>query len=258
MQDDIIISVVQSLDGEDEALYPYLPYLLQDLWEIGSSADVILGLIRKHQLDQQSDFTVLDLGCGKGAISVPLARVFGFRVHGIDAMPAFIKEAWEHAEQNGVSHLCRFEVGDIRKLSSEFKGYDLIILGSIGPVLGTVEETLKQIKLRLRPNGHVVLDDGYIPDNVSWQSDMYLSETEMMKQIQRAGFICAGQQTMDASFIKKSNRQIYQAIEKRANEFILQYPDKQDILQKYLDAQIRENQILENQLVCVTYLLRRI
>jgi cyclopropane fatty-acyl-phospholipid synthase-like methyltransferase len=35
---------------------------------------------------------VLDLGCGKGAVSVQIASKFGFDVVGIDAMSEFLSE----------------------------------------------------------------------------------------------------------------------------------------------------------------------
>jgi hypothetical protein len=60
--------VVKSLDGEDDELYNFIPYLLQDLWEIGSSPEVIINMVKKHV--GKSNLSVLDLGCGKGAVSV--------------------------------------------------------------------------------------------------------------------------------------------------------------------------------------------
>jgi len=42
-------SGVASLDGEDAEIFPYLPYILQDIWEIGSDFEVIATLIRKHE-----------------------------------------------------------------------------------------------------------------------------------------------------------------------------------------------------------------
>ncbi|MEW5920035.1 MAG: class I SAM-dependent methyltransferase [Bacillota bacterium] len=45
---------------------------------------------------------VLDLACGKGAVSVKLAQAFGCRVHGIDAVKAFIEEANRWAKKYNV------------------------------------------------------------------------------------------------------------------------------------------------------------
>ncbi|MFC1569497.1 class I SAM-dependent methyltransferase [bacterium] len=253
-----IDSVVQALDGEDSALYPYLPYLLQDLWEIGSSAVAVQDLIQKQCLDRCTDFRVLDLGCGKGAISIPLAKKFEFQVAGIDAMPAFIQEAREWADKLQVSHLCRFEVGDIRNDLEAFKEYHLAILGSIGPVLGSVEQTLNRVKPCLTLDGYVILDDGYIPEGSFLHADHYLTDMEIKAQIQNAGFNILEEQIFDKAYIRSSDREIYEAIENRAKELMEIHPEKRELFQDYLKTQARENDILENEIVCVTWLLKRI
>ena len=60
-------SVVIAMDGSDPELFPFLPYIMQDLWEIGSDPETIIRLIRKHA-DKPAGMKVLDLGCGKGAV----------------------------------------------------------------------------------------------------------------------------------------------------------------------------------------------
>ena len=40
--------VVTALDGSDKELYSFLPYILQDLWEIGADPSAVIKLIRKH------------------------------------------------------------------------------------------------------------------------------------------------------------------------------------------------------------------
>ena len=59
-------SILESLDGSDPELFPYLPYLLQDLWEIGADPLSMLSLIRENIPNKK--LTILDLGCGKGAV----------------------------------------------------------------------------------------------------------------------------------------------------------------------------------------------
>ncbi len=44
-------SVVTAMDGSDKELYPFLPYILQDAWELGADPDTIIGLVRKHASD---------------------------------------------------------------------------------------------------------------------------------------------------------------------------------------------------------------
>ena len=80
------------MDGTEIELFPYLSYILQDTWEIGTPPDIIIDLVQKHAKDY-SKLKVLDLGCGKGAVSVKLAHKLRCKCYGIDAIKEFIDEA---------------------------------------------------------------------------------------------------------------------------------------------------------------------
>jgi 2-polyprenyl-3-methyl-5-hydroxy-6-metoxy-1,4-benzoquinol methylase len=61
-------SIVESLDGPITEIFPYLPYILQDIWEIGADPDTMLQIIDRNI--EKRPLKILDLGCGKGAISM--------------------------------------------------------------------------------------------------------------------------------------------------------------------------------------------
>src|SRR5512140_3618904 len=82
----------QSLSANDAELLPYLPYLLQDLWELGSNPADIIELIEKN-VPNKSEMKVLDLACGKGAVSIKLAELIECSIKGIDIIPKFIDAA---------------------------------------------------------------------------------------------------------------------------------------------------------------------
>lgn len=249
--------VVRSLDGWDAALHPFLPYLLQDLWEIGSSADHIIRLIKKHRLDQEGGERVLDLGCGKGAIAIPLAREFGFKIRGFDAMPHFVEEARKIARTSGVESQCRFEIEDIRSKIRQWRGFFMVILGSIGPVLGSVEKTLCQVKRCVTQNGYIILDDAYIPDESTFYSDTYLKRSRILEQINRTSLRVVDEFIMNPSDVEKSDDMIFKCIQNRAAELSERYPQNRQLFTNYLAAQEEENMILENEVVCATWLLKR-
>ena len=48
MTDDTQQVLADSLTAEDTALIPHLPYLLQDLWDLGSDPQEIIELLRRH------------------------------------------------------------------------------------------------------------------------------------------------------------------------------------------------------------------
>ena len=63
---DVEEKLAKSLTAESVELIPYLTYLLQDLWELGSSPKDMVHLISKNIIISEKT-KVLDLACGKGA-----------------------------------------------------------------------------------------------------------------------------------------------------------------------------------------------
>ena len=254
--DDLQKSITVSLDGEQTELFHYLPYLLQDLWEIGSSPAHIIKLMREHDLNKPA-MQVLDLGCGKGAIAVKLAKEFGCRVHGIDGMEAFIAEAAQWAIKYQVGHLCRFQTGDIREAVKKLHNYDIAVLGSIGPVLGYVRETLEKTGACLKPDGYIILDDGYFPDGYDTDDENIVIRSAYFSQIDQAGFETVAEYIPDGDEMKLSDASIYRHIEKRARELIEKYPQHELLFESYLQSQREENERLENEIVCSLLLLKK-
>ena len=84
--------LAESLSSSSTELIPYLPYLLQDLFELGSSTNDMLQIIQQH-LPNPQKLKVLDLACGKGAVSICLASSLKCQVKGIDLVPDFIEVA---------------------------------------------------------------------------------------------------------------------------------------------------------------------
>jgi len=82
-----------------------------------------------NQNNVPNDGLILDLACGIGRISIPLAKN-GYNVVGIDISPSYIQRANEYAKENGVSDNTRFVIGDMRKVASELSdisGFDAIV-----------------------------------------------------------------------------------------------------------------------------------
>ncbi len=83
----------------------------------------IVGLIELFNLHGvPEDGLILDLGCGIGRVSVPLAKN-GYNVVGVDISPPYVQRANEYAEGEGVSDRAQFIVGDIREISKALSGY---------------------------------------------------------------------------------------------------------------------------------------
>ncbi|TFH16367.1 class I SAM-dependent methyltransferase [Candidatus Bathyarchaeota archaeon] len=68
------------------------------------------------------DGVILDLACGIGRVSIPLAKM-GYTIVGVDISPSYIQRAKEYAEEEGVSEKTLFITGDMREVSSVLREY---------------------------------------------------------------------------------------------------------------------------------------
>ena len=248
--------VVTAMDGSDKELYPFLPYILQDLWEIGADPDAIIKLIRKHS-NNYTKLKILDLGCGKGAVSVKVSEAFGCVCYGIDAVLEFIKFARQKAKEYKVEHLCNFEVGDIREKIKQLSSYDIIILGAIGPVFGDYYTTLTTLSNSLSKNGFFIIDDGYIDDNSSFSHPLIFKKSIILQQIKRAGMKLVEDDIIASEDIKESDDYIFENLTKRCYELIEQHPDKQNLFLDYIKKQEFENDVLENKIIGTTMVIEK-
>ncbi len=249
-------SVVTAMDGSDKELFPFLPYILQDLWEIGADPEVIIRLIGK-QFNNFGALSVLDLGCGKGAVSVKVSHKLGCSCYGIDAISEFIEYAKQKAAEFKVNHLCRFETGDIREKVNDLSNYDIIILGALGPVFGDYYSTLTTLSNCISENGIIIIDDGYIDDNSDYSHPFMFKETAIMQQIDKAGMKLIDNNILDGDDIKKSDDFIFNNVQRRCLELIDKYPEKQNLFLDYIKKQEIENDVLENKIIGTTMVIKK-
>ena len=112
--------------------------------------EYILSQINNKKLSQ---FDILDIGCGGGLISEPLARL-GAKVTGIDFVEKNIKIAKSHAKSKNlkINYMCQ----DIELLNLN-KKFDVIIMFEILEHLEDWKKFLINIKRSLKPNGIIIL-----------------------------------------------------------------------------------------------------
>ena len=251
-----------SLTAETTELLPFLPYLLQDFWELGSAPSIMAGLIKKHASLPEGT-RVLDLACGKGAVSVKVAQKLRVKVKGVDLIPDFIEVARQKAEEHNVGDLCEFAVGDINQAVERENGYDAVILGAVGNVLGDPAETLRKLKQTVKTGGYILIDEGYLPDDGK-QEDVLYNNYEFLTQKQwEALFKGAGLELVEAvdTFDSPENLDSdsgMAAITARANELIQKYPDKKELFEGYIRSQQNEYDDIDNSVVCVTWILKKL
>ena len=244
--------LAKSLTAESVELIPYLPYLLQDLWELGSSPEDIIEMIKTH-IPNPETRSILDLACGKGAVSIHLAKAFNCPVKGIDLMPQFIEEAKKKAIEHNVEALCTFETGDVKEALVRGENYDIIILGAAGDILGTPKETITALKQRVRPKGYLFIDDAYGQDGA--HSDYYTKD-QWLECFNSTGVTLLGEKKIELEELKAINRWQQSRILKRAEELKAKHPEKVPLFEGYVKSQQAECEELENDITAVTMLLQ--
>jgi len=95
--------------------------------------------------------TALDVGCGAGLLTEPLARL-GARVTGIDASADLVAAAREHAAAMGLE--IDYRVGDVQALGGQF---DLVTCMEVIEHVADPAAFVKALAKRLAPNGLLVM-----------------------------------------------------------------------------------------------------
>ena len=96
---------------------------------------------------------LLDIGCGGGLLSEPMARL-GAAVTGIDAAPKNIPVAQTHAEQSGLDINYKFITAE--ELVKTKKQYDVILNMEVIEHVNNPNDYLKTCQKLLKPNGLMV------------------------------------------------------------------------------------------------------
>ena len=217
-------SIISAMDGDNVNLVKYLPYILQDFWEIGSSPGEIVKIIRKYMANY-SALNVLDLGSGKGVVSIRIATEFNCKCTGIDGIDDFVAFSKNKSKECNVNHLCTFETGDIRTRIKTLSGYDIIILGGIGSVFGNYYETLIQLSPHLNKDGLIIIDDAFVEDGCAKSYPNVLQKSELLNQVNNAGMEII--QTITVNDIPETIEGYaceFQNIPKRCMELAEKYP----------------------------------
>ncbi|MDR0332013.1 MAG: class I SAM-dependent methyltransferase [Dysgonamonadaceae bacterium] len=245
-------SIAVAMDVQETAIVPFLSYILQDFWEIGTSPEIVINLVQKHCQDY-STLRVLDLGCGKGAVSVKLAATLNCNCLGIDGVSGFIETAKEKAREYNVEKLCQFETGDIREKIKELDKFDVIVLGAIGQVFGNYYETLITLMKHLAPEGIIIIDDAYIEDSSTFQHPAILSRRELLMQIKQAKMELIDEYIGGETGASEE----FENLKKRCEELIIKYPEKSALFENYIQIQADEYNVLENEVICLTMVVKK-
>lgn len=242
-----------------ERLLQFVPELLADLWSLGSWSETIAELLRSLPLP--ADRTrLLDLGCGKGGASIPLARDLGFQVVGVDFFQPFVEEARRRAAQHGVANRCRFELADMCEAVSRLGDFDVVIYASVGSVLGDLEHSVGQLRQTVRGGGYLVIDDGFLAgeERVAQESyGHYLAHEEALRQLTAHGDSVIREVLIPTKEVAAQDRRYTDLIRRRADGLARQHPELAGELGAHVEWQEAECRVFEANVQSAVWLLGR-
>ncbi len=240
-------------------LLPFLPRLLADIWALGSWPAVIADALRPLGLSPSST-RVLDVACGKGAVGIRLAQDFGFEVLGVDLFEPFVYDARERAKQQGVDDRCEFRLADVHDLLTGDEGFDVVVWAALGGLLGTFDRCVGQLRKVVRPNGYIVIDDGFLvsgPPIAKPGYEHYASRRKTRQQLTKHGDELLRETLIPRNDVEACNRKNNRLIEIRATELAKRFPEHADRLAGYVDSQKAECETLERSIAAAVWLLQR-
>ncbi len=249
--------IAHTLDA-DPRLLPFLPELLADLDELGSSAEQLVAVLR--DLGVAPGSSVLDLGCGKGAVAVALAERLDLRVEGVDGFAPFVAAARLLAAERGVGARCVFRQGDVHAELGRSALHDVVLLLSVGPVSGDLGRTVARLRRLVRPGGWIVLDDGFLAREGAAPGPAYARHAGHARTLARLS--SSGDRLLleivgSAAETRAGNERNTAAIRARAQGLVERHPQAAALIEAYVERQERETELLGADFVCALWVLER-
>ena len=251
------IDVSRSMDAEP-LLYPFLPYLMQDIHELGVRTKDIMGLFA--QLPKSAIEKVLDLGCGKSPTLPKLVHTYQCSGQGIDAVPAFIEEAKRMCDQESLSDNLSYAVHDIHQWIQQPNDFGVVMYFAMGELLGSVGDTLTRLRHLIREEGIICFDEAYVPsesiDQSEGQLDVY-SRQSVIDEIETAGFYVVAEQAVDSNEECRWYKESTAHILRRARELsVREDPGPAKRIMQYAQRQVDEAELLEGDIQSALWAVR--
>ena len=235
----------------------FIPDLLVDFFELGSYPQRIVDMLRRAGLSGDPT-SVIDLGCGKGAVALAVARELGARVHGVDALEPFVLEARRRSRSAGLEAWCSFECADLREVVKRDQLFDVVLYVSVGEVLGDMAQSVAALRELAKPGGLIVIDDGYTSAPTDFPGyETMTSHEEALRQLACHGDEIIEECVYDASEVVEMNRVYQQRIEDQAARLSAAHPELAEAFAAYVEQQRQECELLNEHVVCATWLVRR-
>jgi ubiquinone/menaquinone biosynthesis C-methylase UbiE len=165
--------------------YTGAEWLVRDVREREERCSVMLA-----SLGARPGQTVLDMGCGNGFYTLPMAKMVGTngRVLAVDIQPEMLVMLRARAEQEGVENITPI-LGSVHDPRLPAESVDLALLVDVYHEFSHPEPMLAAMRQALRPKGLLVLVEFRAEDpNVPIQPLHKMSKDQIRKELAANGF----------------------------------------------------------------------
>ena len=170
---------------------------------------------------------VLDLGCGKGAVAVEVARATGCFVTGVDAFEPFVMSCRGMAAVKGVGDRCEFRTG----LAEKFRGgsYDAVVLLNVFPY----ERAIPIARRLTNPGGLYLIDDA-VASGRGANDSAFPTARDVSQTIEARGDRVERSKVWTKAQVLKRERANYELLRKNAKALTRERPDDRDLIAECL------------------------
>lgn len=103
----------------------------------------------------------LDLGCGRGELSLRIIERFRASVIAVDISSHMLSAARERARARGVQDRLRLVEADIGEYHPEAAGFELAVMLGSGGIAGGMAGICRRLAQWTRPGGHILIGEGF-------------------------------------------------------------------------------------------------
>ncbi|MFP4643638.1 MAG: class I SAM-dependent methyltransferase [Spirochaetales bacterium] len=164
------------------------------------------GLMQFASQNLTAGSTVVDIGCGAGRHTVPLAML-GYTVTGVDTATAMLDAARDYAERERVSSRCSLLEGSMDNLPVAANAYDLVVSHGVWNLARSEEEFRRAVREAARvarggaalylttfsrntlpPHARPVSGTRYVFTDFNDEPQCFLTAEELCEELASCGF----------------------------------------------------------------------
>jgi trans-aconitate methyltransferase len=232
----LLTRIAASLDVPTAAL-PLLPELFAHLDALGTSPKRVARWFQSAGVNESHH--LIDMGCGKGASAIAVARACGCRITGVDAFAPFIQSAVAAATAAHVADCCNFITQDIHTCRPRQR-FSAGMMLSLLPAL----EGIAFMRKLITPGGLLIIDDAVRTPREPPADDLPQSLKDLCEAITSQGDRVLRTHTMTPREVRALDANLYTRIARQARTIAARHPRSKPILREILRRQQEASTLL--------------